>query len=132
MDDNYPSMRSRANSDRITIKTTGPRREVDVEGWEHDAWKVTLTMGYRTLTTPYKMGTGHGGDAPDRETVLDSLCSDAAGADQTFEDWASDYGYDTDSRKAEAVYRAVVAQTKKLRAFLGDKFDAYVYETERL
>ena len=25
---------------------------------------------------------------------------------QSFEDWASEYGYDSDSRKAEAVYRA--------------------------
>jgi hypothetical protein len=60
------------------------------------------------------------------------MCSDATGADQPFEDWAADYGYDADSRKAEATYRAVVAQTKQLRALLLDKFDAYVYDTERL
>ncbi len=38
--------------------------------------------------------------------VLASLCRDGVDASgQSFEDWAGNYGYDTDSRKAEDVYR---------------------------
>ena len=39
-------------------------------------------------------------------------------------------GYDTDSRKAEATYRAVQRQTKGLRRLMGDDFAALVYGTE--
>lgn len=35
----------------------------------------------------------------------------------TFEDFCSEYGYDTDSRKAEEVYRAVVKEYAKVRKF---------------
>ncbi len=39
--------------------------------------------------------------------VLAGLCRDGQDASgQSFESWAGDYGYDTDSRKAEDVYRA--------------------------
>ena len=38
--------------------------------------------------------------------VLASLCRDGLDASgQSFESWASEYGYDTDSRKAEEMYR---------------------------
>jgi hypothetical protein len=39
----------------------------------------------------------------------------------SFEDWASDFGYDPDSRKALAMYHACMATALKLRAGLGDK-----------
>lgn len=39
--------------------------------------------------------------------VLASCCRDGLDASrQSFESWASEYGYDTDSRKAEEIYRA--------------------------
>lgn len=38
--------------------------------------------------------------------VLASACRDAIGGNQSFADFCSDYGYDEDSRKAEAVYFA--------------------------
>jgi hypothetical protein len=47
--------------------------------------------------------------------VLDSDVLDSAG----FESWAGEFGYDTDSRKAEATYRACVEIALQLRALLG-------------
>lgn len=93
-------------------------------------YRVTLKRRRRTLVTPFGMGEAHTSE-PTAEDVLECLLSDASGADQDFEQWAGEYGYDTDSRKAEQTYRQVVAQTAKLRRFLGDDFDAYMYETER-
>ncbi len=43
---------------------------------------------------------------PTLPAVLQSLALDARSADETFESWCADFGYDTDSRKAEAAYRA--------------------------
>lgn len=36
--------------------------------------------------------------------VVAALLHDASGADNTFEDWCADYGYDTDSRRAMDTY----------------------------
>lgn len=59
---------------------------------------------------------------PDPGNVFCSLLLDASVLDAGgFEEWASAYGYDTDSRKAEDTYRACLDIALKLRAALGDK-----------
>lgn len=126
----------------------------DAEGWEHYAWEVHL---FRGDTPPveglgpvsYRTGTGHSTrkwqeytsswivtpTAPEIESVLDSLKLDASSYDDArdFEDFAANFGYDTDSRKAEALYRECGDQAKKLRNFLGRAaYDQLLYEVESL
>lgn len=48
--------------------------------------------------------------------VMDSDVIESSG----FEDWASNLGYDTDSRAAESIYRACLEIALKLRAAIGD------------
>lgn len=69
------------------------------------------------MTVPFFTGPALG--EPSIADVVECLISDASSADQTFEDWCGDYGYDTDSRKAGATYKAVVKQTAALRRLLG-------------
>lgn len=58
---------------------------------------------------------------PDTADVFYSLAMDADAIDHpNFESWASDFGYDTDSRKAEAIYRACLGIALKLRVALGE------------
>lgn len=38
----------------------------------------------------------------------------------TFEDFCGDFGYDTDSRRAEVVYKGVVKEWRKVREFFTD------------
>lgn len=58
---------------------------------------------------------------PNECDVMFSLLLDAQAIDYGgLEEWASDYGYDTDSRKGEATYRDCVEHGLKLRAALGD------------
>lgn len=52
--------------------------------------------------------------APGIRDVLHSLVIDAEGAFESFEDWCSNRGYDTDSRKAEATYRACQVEAQAL------------------
>jgi hypothetical protein len=58
---------------------------------------------------------------PDSIDVIHALLS---GADvlnySTFEDWASDFGYDVDSRKAETIYRKCLENALALRNGVGD------------
>ena len=95
-------------------------------------YKCTLKYGKRQFTTYFSMGSAHCKD-PTAEDLLDCLASDASGYDNCrgFEDWCSDYGYDTDSRKAEKTFNTIGAQTAKLRKFLSDKFDELL-NSERL
>lgn len=58
---------------------------------------------------------------PSAEDVLYCLLSDSEAIDRpTFEEWASDLGYDPDSRKAETAYRACLATGLALRSAIGD------------
>lgn len=53
--------------------------------------------------------------------LLWSLSLDASVLDCSgFENWAGELGYDTDSRKAEAIYRACLESSLKLRAAIGN------------
>lgn len=52
---------------------------------------------------------------PDCDDVLQSLALDTG----DFETWAADFGYEADSRAAEAVYRTCVDQALKLRGVIG-------------
>ncbi len=58
---------------------------------------------------------------PDKADVLYSLAMDASVLDApSFEEWASDFGYDTDSREAEKTYRACLDIALKLRNAIGE------------
>lgn len=58
---------------------------------------------------------------PKPEDMLSALVSDGAPAfdAQSFEDWAGDFGYDLDSRAAEAIYNACVDTGRKLVRLIG-------------
>ena len=114
------------------------------EGWPHLAFAVRLLRnGREVLTTPYRMGIGHvpkgqmyldspghlsllekaakqAKVAPALPDVLFSLVMDGAAYfdAETFEDWAENYGYDTDSRKAEQVWKACDETGRKLARVL--------------
>lgn len=107
----------------------------DFEGYHY---KVTLTRrnGSTTkrLTVFFSMGYGHSQE-PEAADVLDCLASDAAGVHNAtdFEDWAGEYGYDTDSRKAERTYAIVQRQAEKLQQFLGwDLYHDLLWDSQRV
>lgn len=59
--------------------------------------------------------------APPFTEVLQCLLLDAEVLDSpSFEHWAADLGFDTDSRSAERTYRECLEISLKLRAILGD------------
>lgn len=101
-------------------------------------FECTITMvgrGYHEpMTVYFSQGSAHK-KSPTLAEVLDCLASDASGVDnaRSFEDWASEYGYDTDSRKAERTYHICEKQAQDLKALLGqDAYNQLLYSTERL
>lgn len=60
---------------------------------------------------------------PDAADVLYCLCSDADVLySGNFEEWASEFGYDADSRKAKRTYQACMRTAHNLLGLLGDRF----------
>lgn len=59
--------------------------------------------------------------APTAADVLYSLLSDSEDLGQSFESWCGDFGYDSDSRKAEATYLACQRNGDKLATLFTPK-----------
>ena len=97
-------------------------------------YRVTLKCGKRRLTTYFSQGYGIQGE-PKADSILDCLASDAAGFINaySFEEWCSEYDYDTDSRKAERIYRVIGKQKDQLQKWLGSYsiLQELCFETER-
>lgn len=72
-------------------------------------------------------------EPPTLAEVLDCMASDALCLGMTFEEWADEFGYDADSRKAEQTFNRCVEQSKSLRLLLGrSAFDELVNHVERM
>jgi hypothetical protein len=58
---------------------------------------------------------------PELRDIVHSILLDSEAIEHgSFESWARDFGYDTDSRKAEAIYRTCLEYGLKLRLAIGD------------
>lgn len=60
---------------------------------------------------------------PNLADVVSCLCRDADGELDSFDDWCSDLGMDSDSRKALAMFEQCQKTRAWLRRALGDKFE---------
>ena len=158
--DDRPTIKDWLRDHPVTLVVlAGPYESVDDDGWKHDAYRLRLSWngenGKAVRTTPefsYRMGIGHrkpgrfdyrtgtkppvAQKEPPLPDVLDSLIIDASCYDNArgFADFAGDLGYDTDSRKAEAIYRACGEVLVWLEQFVGGRaeMEKLMYETERL
>ncbi len=90
-------------------------------------YTITLRYQGRQFTTPFWTGSAHAW--PSTSDVVNCLISDcsmlASYGDNppSFEEWAADYGYDSESRSAEKTYRDVIAQGERVRRLLGDDYE---------
>lgn len=115
------------NGIHMTCKRVDSNPNMEDSGSPMNHWRCTLRFRGRQMTLVYSMGMAFDRE-PQPWNVLHCLAADAAGLDSAggcFEEWAADYGYDPDSRKAERIFRAVTRQTAKLRKLLGEE----TYET---
>jgi hypothetical protein len=83
-------------------------------------WKCSLKCGAEVFTVPFSQGSAHTSE-PTVEDVLDCWASECAAFDGAadFEDWADEFGYDTDSRQAEKLYNTCKKQSYELFRLLG-------------
>jgi len=109
--------------------------EGDERRWADESfhYKIHIRKGRKSFSTYYSIGSLNT-EAPDLAEVLHSLASDMAGFENArdFEDWASEYGYDSDSRRAERTFRSIETQSNKLKTFLGEEaYKKLLWDIER-
>jgi hypothetical protein len=133
------SLESFIARNQLTIKVlpcgANPHMQ-DSKGMRH--FSVTIDrVGFgpsKPMHLFFSQGSAHT-KAPKLAEVLNCLASDASGVEnaRNFEEWAAEYGYDTDSRKAEKTYLICCEQRDQLRELLGNAgFESLLYSTERL
>jgi hypothetical protein len=94
---------------------TSPGKSVSLYEAEAVEWETENGSTYRNGFKGQKI-------EPKAADVLHSLALDAEAIEySSFEEWASNFGYDPDSRKAEAIYQACLSTALKLRNGLGDE-----------
>jgi hypothetical protein len=122
------TLKKLAKKIKMTVKYGAKMSWEKMDQWQRDAngYRLILTYQGRQMSLDFWQGWGISHD-PDIEGVIDCLLSDASGADQSFENWCRDLGYDTDSRKAEKIYKQVVKQTLRLKNLLGDDFEKFLF-----
>lgn len=83
-----------------------------------DIFKVSFRRDKKSFSLSFgnslKDSTGSGGNPPTAYDVLSCIQKYEVG---TFENFCSDFGYDTDSRRAEKTYKAVCKEWKKVSSF---------------
>ncbi len=122
---------------RLGIKGTFERIDTRPDGLMAESsrhYKVTLRIQDGALS-PKPMvlyfSQGSACDEPTVEDVISCIQSDAThGA--TFEEWCSDFGYDTDSRQAMAIFQACVDQERRAERFLGNQYGRLLWSVEPL
>jgi hypothetical protein len=112
---------------------SNPNMDDPVPGSSHWRCRFRSSKVRGSMTIYFSMGPAHTRE-PEVAEVLECLALDASGFENArgFADWCGDYGYDTDSRRAERTHRAVARQAAELRRFLGESaYDALLWRTER-
>jgi hypothetical protein len=121
---------------RLTCEPVDRNPYAEDDAWARSAnhYKCLLIYGRRSMVVYFSMGSALTHE-PRVEDVLDSLVMEWYGIGNVpkFEDWAREYGYDLDSRRAERIYKVVIRQSKQFEALLGrDLLKELAYKTERL
>ena len=121
---------------RMESELTDRNPHMADDEWSRRAthWKCVIKRGRTKMTIFFSQGPAIVHE-PSLEEVLDSLGSDAGTYlnARGFEDWAVEYGYDPDSRRAETIWKAVGKQIADLRRLLGESgLEELAFKTERI
>lgn len=106
----------------LRFRATPTDRNPHMDSWDAGAshWRCTLSYAGRRMSVAFSHGSAHT-SPPSLADVLNCLALDASGFENnsSFADWCAEYGYDTDSRKAERIYKTIGRQVASLKHMLG-------------
>lgn len=101
----------------LTLSVRDNGLQTDDDGWQHFAWTMTVRKGRNgaPYEFPYRAGMAHKGK-PTLVDIVAALFADArcVAYAWSFEEFCGELGYDTDSRKAEIIYRQIQVHNAQL------------------
>lgn len=108
----------------------------DPDGMRH--FRCRITSGSHSFSVYFSQGSAHTSN-PTLADVLDCLTSDASGYENAygnggthFEQWAEEYGYDTDSIAALKIFKTVKRQAELMKRTLGSElYEELLYRVEQ-
>lgn len=96
-----------------------------LDNWQKESnpWTVVLRYGKRRMSFPF--WTGQACNEPGCFDAAYCVVSDSQGVENSgsFEAWCLEYGYDTDSRTAERIYKQCLRQARNLQRLLGVDYE---------
>lgn len=110
------------------LKALGVRLDLSAPLWNketsHFDYSATLSHGTVSMTFCYHTGSGWKQSdgtiqRPTLADIMQSLMLDAMAGQYKFEEWASEYGYDEDSRKAFKIYEECLRIGNRVYKMLG-------------
>lgn len=104
----------------LTINGQEYKRHWDDDKQSRWVFNCTLKRKGKQYTFDFGQSTAAGDEKP---TMYDVLTCIEKYDHPTFEDFCGDYGYDTDSRKAERTFKAVQKEYKAVERLFGDIMD---------
>lgn len=79
-----------------------------------DKWEVFLYRGNNKISVDFYLGEGNDGREPKLKEVIYALLSDSQAGSMSFENFCSEFGHDTDFRRAYATWEACGVSAEKL------------------
>jgi len=122
-----PTLKQLVRRVRLSV-TYGAKLDHDRQSdWQRQAngYRCTLRYQGRRYSFDFWQGVGIASD-PTAQVCLECLLSDAQAGEQSFEEFCGEFGYDPDSRKAEATWKAWRKTAAGMRRLLGDHFAAFL------
>ena len=122
------TLKQLCGSVRMDVKHGARLAFAKQDKWQQEANGYTVTLRYakRSYTVDFWRGSGIYGE-PTVKGVMECLLSDASSANEDFDSWCGEYGYDTDSRRAEKIYKACKIIRSGLERLLGEDFETFLY-----
>jgi isopropylmalate/homocitrate/citramalate synthase len=98
----------------------------DTNNWNNHMIKVTNTETKQSIAFEFWSSIVKPEITEEKEVLFafECLILDSIAGDKYFEDFCSEFGYDTDSRKAEKIHKKCIKQLEKLKKI----YDGDIYE----
>ena len=96
---------------------------ITTDKWQHNRWAFTFAPKDKDdkrsgVTLPFMTGMSIQGTPKASEVIACAARDGMSTVGVSFEDWASEFGYDTDSRKAETIFKDCEGLLFKLQNLL--------------
>lgn len=101
----------KSTSTEFDVEFKARDRYFDHDKQSRDIYTVTLTRGNRKYSFEFGQSISNAGIEPTPYDVLACIQKHDVGS---FEDFCAEFGYDTDSRRAEKIYHAVCDEYKNV------------------